>query len=559
MLQMQEFEKILNETLEKVDFNEFEKIECYLTVLQATPKLSKQDITSLNEIYKRLKELEKLKNLYKKILKHAKKELKSLVKKPANTEQETEIQTLRQIIEKSKEAIESDTQHRIDVMYRGVRSISNRHHARILNIFNTSVYCLLAFVYLGCAISMPYRENHIVYIIPLIIFGIIGMTYVFVYLKFYFRHNLYSKKVKWIKYLTWFSIWLLIYTVALVGFFYITKVESEILIGLSSVLSLSLIIAANLLDFFSSTRFFDEKEMPLFTMVIVAIVAFVVSRLLENEIINYFINIFLAIASIILIFLIIKKFIVEMPNVSKPISIFNLIILILLTLGICILTIYGFFWNKQENASQDLFNSIMGVFAGIAGGALTLAGVAWTIKKSDEDKRTDEIKRFRPVFNLMNDKKYESILIPFNELVSNDQFSFKKIEGELYYIKVFAIRNTSFSEFYLRGLRINKKEIRFNDEYYITRDKTYRIDFQYKHFYFSGKIDEIDLEVEDLLGNKYYAKLGFEIQPITSEILEEMSTRKFGSHITKTSTGLKRTEKITCITINKVGKALMEV
>ena len=56
---MQEFEKILDEASEKVNFTEFEKIESFLSVLQATPKLGKQDIASLNEIYKRLKELEK--------------------------------------------------------------------------------------------------------------------------------------------------------------------------------------------------------------------------------------------------------------------------------------------------------------------------------------------------------------------------------------------------------------------------------------------------------------------------------------------------------------------
>lgn len=226
-----------------------------------------------------------------------------------------------------------------------------------------------------------------------------------------------------------------------------------------------------------------------------------------------------------------------------------------LIIGIA-LTIY-LIYIIPENTG-NLQNIITTIVAAIYGGLLTLVGVAWTIKKSDEDRRIDEIKKFRPVFNLMNDKEYESVLIPFNELVSNDQFSFEKIEGELYYIKVFAIRNTSFSEFYLCGLRINKNEVRFDDEYYITRDKTYSIDFQYKPFYFTAKINEIDLEVEDLLGNKYYAKLSFEIKPITAEILEDMSTRKFANHTIRTSTGLKRTEKISCITINKVGKAIME-
>ena len=518
MLQMQEFEKILNEASEKVNFTEFEKVEAYLTVLQATPILSKQDIASLKEIYKRLKELEKLKNLYKKIVKHAKKELKRIGRKPVNAEQETEIQTLRQIIEKSNEAIESETQRRTDVMYRGVRNIFNRYHARFLNIINTSIYCLLAFAYLGCVISMPYRENHMVYIIPIIIFGIIGIAYVFIYLKFYFKHGLYSKKVKWIKYLTWLSVWLLIYTVALVGFFYVTKIESEILISLSSVLSLSLIIAANLLDFFSSTQFFDEKEVPLFTMVIVAIVAFMVSRLLDNEIVNYFINIFLAIASIILIFLIIKKFIVEMPNVSKPISIFNLIILILLTLVICVLTIYGFFWNNQENAAQDLFNAIMGVFAGIAGGALTLAGVAWTIKSGREKDRREEVLKCKPMFRYCDAQ---------NENIPQDAQNFFFLDGEVaetqYNINKMCFKNFDNTYLIIESIIVNDILLKPLEIVSIEKGEYFCISYNLG----AGRgVENFLLNIKDILGNPYRFELvrnkGGEIAGIR-EITEEVN------------------------------------
>lgn len=518
MLQIQEFEKILNETSEKVNDNEFEKVESSLAALQAIPIIDKKEIASLNETYEGLKKLEKFKKLYKWIAKKAKNELKSLEKEPDEAVRETGIQTAKQIINKVNEILESETQRRIDILYRGVRSIFNRYYARLFNIINTSIYCLLAFVYLGCVIFMPYQKNHIVYVIPIIIFGIVGIIYVFVFLKFYFAHDLYSKKVKCIKYLTWLSIWLLIYTIALVGFFYITKVENKILIGLSSVLSLSSIIAANLLDFFSSTEFFDEKEMPLFTMVIVAIVAFVVSRLLESEIINYFINIFLAIASIILIFLIIKKFIVEMPNVSKPISIFNLIILILLTLGICVLTIYGFFWNKQENASQDLFNAIMGVFAGIAGGALTLAGVAWTIKSGREKDRREEVLKCKPMFRYCDAQ---------NENIPQEVQNFFFLDGEVaekqHTIKTTCFKNFDNSYFIIESIIVNDILLKPLEIVSIEKGEYFCISYNLGA---ERGVESFLLNIKDILSNPYRFELvrnkGGEIAGIR-EITEEVN------------------------------------
>ena len=61
MLQIQEFEKILNETSEKVNDNEFEKVESSLAALQAIPIIDKKEIASLNETYEGLKKLEKFK------------------------------------------------------------------------------------------------------------------------------------------------------------------------------------------------------------------------------------------------------------------------------------------------------------------------------------------------------------------------------------------------------------------------------------------------------------------------------------------------------------------
>lgn len=48
--------------------------------------------------------------------------------------------------------------------------------------------------------------------------------------------------------------------------------------------------------------------------------------------------------------------------------------------------------------NQDLQNIIIPIVSAVYGGLLTLVGVAWTIKKSDRDRKEEEIKKAKPLF-----------------------------------------------------------------------------------------------------------------------------------------------------------------
>lgn len=260
----------------------------------------------------------------------------------------------------------------------------------------------------------------------------------------------------------------------------------------------------------------------------------------------------LGIITLIVVFINLSNTFLKTKKSNALLNFFNVCDLII---GLA-LTVYLIYIIPEEfNSLQTIITTVV---AAVYGGLLTLVGVAWTIHKSDNDRREDDVKKFRPIFNLMGEKVYEAVPIPFSGLVTDEQFSFNKIDGILYYIKEFAITNTFFSEFYLCGLRINNKTIRFDEGYYIKREKTYAIDFQYKPFYFFSEINKIEIEVEDLLGNKYYANLNFTTNIITAEILEDKSVKKFMGHTSKVSTGLQRTEEIICIKIHSINKAVME-
>lgn len=71
------------------------------------------------------------------------------------------------------------------------------------------------------------------------------------------------------------------------------------------------------------------------------------------------------------------------------------IVSVITLMALLVSTLYFWFWDAY---APDIFASIMGVFAGLLGGVLTLTGVAWTIKRQDEIRQEEERKRLIPYF-----------------------------------------------------------------------------------------------------------------------------------------------------------------
>ena len=172
------------------------------------------------------------------------------------------------------------------------------------------------------------------------------------------------------------------------------------------------------------------------------------------------------------------------------------------------------------------FNTFLQVYAAVVGGGLTLVGVAWTIQKNTDERnddlkrlekqrQEDEIKKYKPIFNLLKGKTAVSPIY-MNELCESDVFSLKNKVGEEYFLTDFAFVNTDFTAFYFIGIRVNNDILirRYND-LYVEKLEEYGIFSQNKTFYCAGQINDLYLILEDLLGNRYSAKLKCEQKEIS--------------------------------------------
>ncbi|HBN00208.1 MAG TPA: hypothetical protein DD384_03100 [Firmicutes bacterium] len=145
---------------------------------------------------------------------------------------------------------------------------------------------------------------------------------------------------------------------------------------------------------------------------------------------------------------------------------------------------------------KELQTIVIAIAAAIYGGLITLAGVAWTIKKSDKDRLEDEIKREKPCFSF-NPQFKEA------QLSGSEKACFPPIESERKYkCEVFVqLENSDKAPFILKRL--------FHDGNWVDLEGNFTIlpsGKCYLSFYFDSPLD-IFLTVEDTLGNEYYYNL----------------------------------------------------
>ena len=148
----------------------------------------------------------------------------------------------------------------------------------------------------------------------------------------------------------------------------------------------------------------------------------------------------------------------------KPISLIhnkNLIAFVVLVFSLIlnwIILIYVMFYD-QSGTDNSLFSGIMSVFAATLGGILTLAGVAWTIKKADKDRQDIEKEAARPIFtNLSTDfylhLKDDALMFEVQKIILDDEISAGK--NVLYYA---AFQNSDNSNFFVEGVYLNNKKM----------------------------------------------------------------------------------------------------
>ena len=156
------------------------------------------------------------------------------------------------------------------------------------------------------------------------------------------------------------------------------------------------------------------------------------------------------------------------------------------------LTIYLIYLIPEK----ELQTIILTIVAALYGGLITLVGVAWTIKKSDKDRKEDEIKHEKPYFSF--NPQFHEIL-----LNGSEKACFPPIEGEHQYkSEVFVqLENSDKTTFILKKLYHDEKWLELEGNFTVLPSGKC-----FLSFYFDSPLD-IVLTVQDTLGNEYYYTL----------------------------------------------------
>lgn len=176
----------------------------------------------------------------------------------------------------------------------------------------------------------------------------------------------------------------------------------------------------------------------------------------------------------------------------------------------------------------NLRNIILTISATVFSGIFTLVGVAWTFKKSEENRKKDiqrienenkeqERKKFIPYICLNNGNHYDvcaKISIKSrNNLQSPHNDISEKETNQLFKIQDFYLKNVSDSNILIEGIYINDKYCPFEDTL-LEKNAICKIVTTHNNLILSSKISSIELIVKDILENTYLltCKFDYEIQ-----------------------------------------------
>ena len=184
-------------------------------------------------------------------------------------------------------------------------------------------------------------------------------------------------------------------------------------------------------------------------------------------------------------------------------KLFDYAIIFDLVLGIS-LTIYLIYIIPNT----EIRNISIPIISAVYGGLITLAGVALTIKRSEQIRQEDETKKAKPFICIINREteaaKEPNIFKPDNLIFNKQIFS----SGKKYYIDYIKLKNLDYSYSCLKGICINNdimmleiaKAFEKNQSYYCHFDLT---------FNYNKEIEEIYLLLQDMMENYYVLELNY--------------------------------------------------
>lgn len=179
-------------------------------------------------------------------------------------------------------------------------------------------------------------------------------------------------------------------------------------------------------------------------------------------------------------------------------------------LGI-VLTIYLIYIIPNAN----LQSIVIPVISAVYGGLLTLVGVAWTIKKSNNDRRMEEQQKAKPIVFICNP---ETTSINKEELIRGILHSKRSIgtlknaseEKSAFMLSEIIISNSDYSHVAIRGFRVNNDYHIYDYGQILTKNKTFYLKSDFR-FDYKSKIEYVAILLQDMLDNIYELELNFTI------------------------------------------------
>lgn len=202
---------------------------------------------------------------------------------------------------------------------------------------------------------------------------------------------------------------------------------------------------------------------------------------------------------IALLFLAVSILLSLSNGLSAKKNIINLIGFILATLSFLALMIYLIY--KIPTQFENLQTIITTIVAAVLGGALTLVGVAWTIRRQDEIHKRDEKSKYRPMFRFVG--KASGNKVAYYQFFNG----IKEEEFNDYNIIDIMFKNFDNANFILNYVDINGRKFFPSVDSNIEKDQFFVIRTLYKK---RETLERYLLNVSDILGNNFLFELCFE-------------------------------------------------
>ncbi len=138
---------------------------------------------------------------------------------------------------------------------------------------------------------------------------------------------------------------------------------------------------------------------------------------------------------------------------------------------IAIIFAVPFFLQYVGIKEQIIEDIILPIYASVIGGILTLAGVAWTIKRTEQKSKEDEKRKARPLFAIIDDMS-----LKVKEASCNIK-QFYLYEDDIFSAPAFVcnLQNTDQSVFFVNKISIDKVFYYPDTSFLISKDEKFQI------------------------------------------------------------------------------------